>query len=474
MSTLYMLVSDQYGSDGTLYGTRQSAENAKKKCPVRDIVEVSDRTSGLRQYPPYWEFQELLEEKSYHLWRKDRITWSTSAWSQRTWEELYEALDAAKPSALAFLSLALAQPEKGRKKGVKRRCEVLKAMLQRKNGEQQEQEQEMPKQSKELKHDPPIPSTPKAPPEAKAPSGKEPPKGSMDEMIVRLIREYGVDREVLKTLLAEEIAALDLESPQIRIEWHGEKRKPIKLPEGEMAHQALKETLGWIDQGEYVAVIGPAGTGKSHLARQLANATGRVYHSQPFHEDSTVTSILGRRDLDGAFVTTPFLKAWEGEKSLWVGEEYDAAPPGVSICTNEAFGNRGGTISVPNRTDNPLAQGSADHAAIICMNTFGFGPAASYVGRFAQDGANLDRFVKVYVDYDKKLEKALCGGNEQLLEAFWDIRDKASRKGLRKVVSMRATTRYAKAMIVQGWKLDKCLKHFLRDWTTDERKLVGR
>ena len=59
-----------------------------------------------------------------------------------------------------------------------------------------------------------------------------------------------------------------------------------------------------------------------------------------------------------------------------------------------------------------------------------------YVGRNALDGATLDRFDNIYMDYDRKLEKNLYP-NDEVLEFMWSFRDAVDRSKIHHIVSTR-------------------------------------
>ena len=61
-------------------------------------------------------------------------------------------------------------------------------------------------------------------------------------------------------------------------------------------------------------------------------------------------------------------------------------------------------------------------------NTFGYGASAQYTGRKVLDGASLDRFALIEVDYDKTIELA-CADGDELLVKFCN----AVRKGCQKI-----------------------------------------
>ncbi len=103
-----------------------------------------------------------------------------------------------------------------------------------------------------------------------------------------------------------------------------------------------------------------------------------------------------------------------------------------------------------------LANGHADfpdgainrHENFVCMaaaNTFGRGADRVYVGRNQLDGASLDRFCVINIDYDEKLERALTG-NDSWVDYVQKIRSAIFELKIRHIVSPRASISGAKLL----------------------------
>lgn len=182
-----------------------------------------------------------------------------------------------------------------------------------------------------------------------------------------------------------------------------------------------------------VWLSGPAGTGKSSFARQIATTRGLEYRSI-----GAITSsyqLLGFRDATGNVARTPFRDMWEhGGVFCW--DDVDSSDPAALIEFNEATAN-----GICNFPDGPVFR-HADTVVVATANTTGDGGTAQYL-RTRQDAATLDRFRRIYVGYDKALEQAITDSILPAIESgawcdYWHaLRASADKLGLRVVLSMR-------------------------------------
>jgi MoxR-like ATPase len=214
-------------------------------------------------------------------------------------------------------------------------------------------------------------------------------------------------------------------------------RQPTKAPVViESAHPMLERALAWTSAGVHLAVVGPAGSGKTMLAMQVAKALGK-----PFFATGVLDSpykLLGYNDSHGRYITTPFRQAFE-QGGHFLLDEMDGSNPGVPLTINSALSN--GFQDFP----DGVIQMHPDFSCMVAANTYGRGADRVYVGRNQLDGATLDRFAFESVDYDEALEAQLCGNDA------WHRRVVALRRGaeatkVRVVISMRASINGAKGL----------------------------
>lgn len=199
--------------------------------------------------------------------------------------------------------------------------------------------------------------------------------------------------------------------------------------DSEQKHSVFNRVLKYIRAGLNVALVGPAGTGKSYIARQVADHTGR-----DFYVNGAMLSkydLIGYNDAHGTYHSTPAYDAFS-HGGLHCFDEMDASSPDAVVSFN------GMTDDQPFFTF-PCGQVEQhpDYVAIACMNTWGNGASADYVGRYKQDAASMTRFVKVFVDYDPKIEAKIAGKAKDILQRVQALRECCNELGIRHIVSTR-------------------------------------
>ncbi len=204
----------------------------------------------------------------------------------------------------------------------------------------------------------------------------------------------------------------------------------------EMHHMALENVIKMIQAGINVLMVGPAGSGKTTIAEQAAKIMG-----MDFYFNGALSSeykLSGFVDANGKIVSTAFKRAYENG-GLYLFDEIDASMPDALLAFNAALSN--------NHADFPEGMINK-HPKFVCMaaaNTFGRGADRIYVGRNQLDGASLDRFCVINIEYDEKLERALTA-NDHWVDFVQKIRLAVFDLKIRHVVSPRASINGARLM----------------------------
>jgi MoxR-like ATPase len=284
----------------------------------------------------------------------------------------------------------------------------------------------------------------------------------------------GMDRDAVAAIVNEEVAkAAAAGLFEVTHTFQTPDGKVIGKLEGEAMHSAFDDVATEVAVDHPVLLKGPAGTGKSFLSKQVAKSLGLRFASMSLSGGTMEHHFLGSRlpDADGAFRhrSTQFLDAFENGGVMLL-DEVDACDANVLLAINNGIAN--GVLPIPGRDDKPFAEKHKDFRLIAAANTYGTGPSAIYVGRNQLDGAFLDRFEKVEVDYCRKLEKSLVGDAIELAERWWAIRDKANAAKLRRIVSTRSLLRAVTHHKVMGYSVDKCVSKLTAGWTADELRTV--
>jgi cobaltochelatase CobS len=251
-------------------------------------------------------------------------------------------------------------------------------------------------------------------------------------------------------------------------------RDPVRI-EGAV-HPIFPEVLELASVREDIFLPGPAGCGKSHLAKQVADALGLRFGSISCSAGMSESQLLGRCVPAGEqgqfeFQGTQFLDCYENG-GVFLFDEIDAADSNVLLVINSALAN--GHLSVPSRHAKPVAKRHPDFICIAAANTFGRGADRQYVGRNQLDESTLDRFRigTVPMDYDETLERQLCPDAE-LYARLRTYRENARRNRLERIVSTRFVIK-AYRMVQAGWSYEKVDSKLFSGWREDEiRKAKG-
>lgn len=210
-------------------------------------------------------------------------------------------------------------------------------------------------------------------------------------------------------------------------------------------HYLFKDVLEAVNVGIHVALVGPAGSGKSTLCHQIADALEKRYFLQ--NAVTGTHELSGYMDAYGKYHSTAFRAAFE-KGGLILVDEADSSDAGALKWMNTALAN--GYAMFPDREEPVLC--NKDFRIAIAANTFGTGADRIYVGANQLDASTLDRFVFFDFRYDEKLEVALSG-NTRWAQYVQALRRAAIKEKARVVISPRASINGAKLLHI-GWKHD--------------------
>ena len=155
----------------------------------------------------------------------------------------------------------------------------------------------------------------------------------------------------------------------------------------------------------------------------------------------------------GTYQETQFYKAFT-QGGVFMLDEMDASIPEVLVILNAAIANRYFDFPAP----IGYVEAHPDFRVIAAGNTTGQGASFEYVGRNQLDGASLDRFAFVEVDYSKSIEDSVSNDKE-IADFCRDFRKSANKAGLNIIVSYRAIGRLAKMSQIMDEEeaLETCL-----------------
>lgn len=200
-------------------------------------------------------------------------------------------------------------------------------------------------------------------------------------------------------------------------------------------HEKFEMVLKMVAADEPVFLTGPAGCGKNVLCKQVAEALNmEFFFSNAVTQEYKITGFI---DANGVYQETQFYKAFT-QGGLFMLDEMDASTPEVLVILNAAIANR--------YFDFPIGRVDAhpDFRIVAAGNTYGTGANMEYTGRFQLDASSLDRFAVIEVSYDKEIEKAIAGGDKELLKFIHEFRKAIKKSDIKFTVSYRAITRLVK------------------------------
>lgn len=316
-----------------------------------------------------------------------------------------------------------------------------------------------------------------------AATGARPPsrKPTLEEAAEAVIPHttIGDDAEALDAMLGEalgdavgaigeEVARQWLEKVPSLVEHLLATRRKVEITIGDMpavemdaTHKAMEDVLLMVMAGASPFLVGPAGSGKTTLASQIATALDRK-----FYMAARVTSeykLVGFVDANGNTVRTQFREAFE-HGGVFLFDEVDASDPDAMTAFNAALAN--GWCDFP----DGMIHKHEDFVALAAGNTFGRGADRQYVGRNQLDAATLDRFQIYEVEYDEDLEIVLAG-HAQWTRYVQAVRHAIMDNKVRHVVSPRASIMGAR-LLAAGMELTKIIESCV--WKGLDQDTVSR
>lgn len=247
-----------------------------------------------------------------------------------------------------------------------------------------------------------------------------------------------------------------------------------KVELGADTHAVLPQLLLALHARCHVLLVGPAGTGKSMLAKHAAKALGLEFQALSLGPTTPMSKVFGYYDAHGEYHDTPFRRAFE-HGGVMLLDELDNGHPGLLAELNQALAL--GTCAFADR----MVDAHENFRLVATGNTYGTGGDRQYVGRQTLDSATLDRFVVIDVPIDEGLEERIALRHapshpdvvHELLDEVRDLRELAEEKKLPVLFSPRTSIDGAK-LLEAGATLDQVMRwRVVRGLSDAHRKALG-
>lgn len=199
-------------------------------------------------------------------------------------------------------------------------------------------------------------------------------------------------------------------------------------------HPLFKKVLALVVNdrvtGRYPWLFGDAGSGKSTIAKQVADALGL-----PFYSVSSLQQkyeLEGYTDATGKLVETVFYKAAK-EGGIFLFDEASTTSAEVQVAFNSMLANLW-----YNFPKEGMINAHPDFHIIAADNTTGRGGNSTYSARFQMDASTLDRYTAIRVEYTEELDMAMAENDTELVTFIRDLRKAINEARLSYTASPRA------------------------------------
>lgn len=268
-----------------------------------------------------------------------------------------------------------------------------------------------------------------------------------------------VNVDDVKAIVKQELAGIKPPSIDIKVN----NAAPVNV---KSSYQHLPEVVSALANRVNVFLSGPAGTGKTSIAYEVAKA---LQIDAADVQIITCTPYTTKAELFGGLVnpktgeTTP--GAFNTAKLIVLDEITKLQPQVAGLLNFPLSGNQ--------FKDGLTGEIKSHDARIIATaNTWGTGLSSQYNGNAKQDDSLIDsRFpVKIFVDYSEQYEQAIAPA--ELYKPFIALRKNARAAGIERVICTRKLKDFTKLYTADPkfWSVAKIIDNLTANWSENEKE----
>ena len=221
-----------------------------------------------------------------------------------------------------------------------------------------------------------------------------------------------------------------------------------------------------------VMLVGPAGTGKTTLASQAAEAFGVPFGTVNGSAGLTEGRLLGTMTPnlstgEQIYAPSQLVRCYR-DGGVYLMDEIDAMDENVMLSVNNLVDS-----TKWQGPDGQWVERHPDFYLLSAANTFGLGANRLYSGRTQLDASSVDRWFQVEVGYDLALERSLCV-TSAIVDRIHAAREVlAQRPQIRRWLTMRGILT-ADVLVQQcAYTVPEALTAITQSWTTEDRQACG-
>lgn len=210
-------------------------------------------------------------------------------------------------------------------------------------------------------------------------------------------------------------------------------------------HKVTPQVVRAIKRRDNVWVAGPAGTGKTYMLSQIAEALGLKFFRISCGPQTPASIVFGHTTANGGYAPGIAYQALTSEGALLLFDEFDRMNPAVAVMVNGLLD--GNAVTFPN---GETLRPGPNHVYAVAANTFGK-PTAEFGTAQRQDPATMSRFVKIEVPVDEDLERSVFGNNEWVAYVQ-QVRKVVATLGITSMAVTPRASEYGVRMLADGEK----------------------